>query len=251
MAGIHISMSAWNEVLARTLDGFESQNNVSPEWLVNPATKRRLKLDKYYPDAGVAIRFAGLTAKGQKRQSDWDVLENEQRDQTRDELCRLNGVYLAVIDPIDDPLKQVDNIIMSIRRSKKQAESEKKKTVRKLERALLQAREIRSRISRNPDQVMASLAEGWRDRETRMVTELSEPSSNGAQKQKRGRKVNVAKLQQGDKIRHERFGDGEITGLSGDGDDSTISISFGLDEAGNPQDKTFLVSLVAEKIKKL
>ncbi|MBV7330268.1 hypothetical protein KFU94_18870 [Chloroflexi bacterium TSY] len=97
MSSLYLSMSAWREILARTLDGFEAQDNVSPEWLINPATRRRLKLDRYYPEAGIAIRFAGLTAKGQKRQSDWEILEAEQRDQTRIELCKLHGVHLAIM----------------------------------------------------------------------------------------------------------------------------------------------------------
>ena len=63
---IPLAMNAWREILARIFDGFKAQDNVSPEWLINPATRRRLKLDRLYPDAGVAIRFAGLTAKGQR-----------------------------------------------------------------------------------------------------------------------------------------------------------------------------------------
>ena len=61
---MYTEMNAWREILARTFDGFFEQDNVSPEWLINPATKRRLKLDKFYPEAGLAIRFIGLVAKG-------------------------------------------------------------------------------------------------------------------------------------------------------------------------------------------
>lgn len=248
MSGIHLSMNAWNEILARTLDGFEAQNNVSPEWLINPATKRKLKLDRYYPDVGIAIRFAGLTAKGQKRQSDWEALEDQQRDQTRVELCKMNGVHLAVLDPIDDPIKQVDKIVGSLRGAKKSAGQ--KRLVNKIEKAMGNAKELRSRIARNPDQMMATLAEGWRDRETQMLNELhSSTGQNGSKK--RGRKTNVAKLSAGDQIRHERFGQGEVVELSGIDDDATISIQFGPDDEGNPVQKTFLVSLVADKLRKL
>ena len=96
---MYVEMNAWREILARIFEGFTEQDNVSPAWLINPATKRRLKLDKYFPEATIAIRFIGLTAKGQGRQSDWEVQETEQRDQTRVELCRINGVQLVLIDP--------------------------------------------------------------------------------------------------------------------------------------------------------
>lgn len=251
MSGIHISMNAWNEILARILDDFESQNNVSPDWLINPATKRKLKLDRYYPDAGIAIRFAGLTAKGQKRQDDWQVMEDQQRDQTRVELCKMHDVYLAVLDPIDDPLKQVDKIANSLRRAKKSAEG-KRRVLARLEKAMSNASDLRSRIARNPEQMMATLAEGWRDREIRMLNELhSASATNGNGSKRRGRKINVAKLKPGDTIRHERFDQGEILEISGDGDDATITIQFGPGEDGNPVQKTFLVSLVADKIRKL
>ncbi len=74
--------------LLECLSALPPRDNVSPDWLVNPATRRKLKLDIYFVEAGVAVRFVGLTAKGQARQSDWEVLEAEQRDQTRAELCR-------------------------------------------------------------------------------------------------------------------------------------------------------------------
>ena len=66
----YLYMMGWNEILARIFDGFTEQRNVSPPWLVNPATRRRLKLDLLFPDIGVAIRFAGIQAKGSRRKSD-------------------------------------------------------------------------------------------------------------------------------------------------------------------------------------
>ena len=65
MANLYVALNSWREMLARILKDFTAQENVSPEWLVNPATKRRLKLDLYYPEASLAFRFVGLTAKGQ------------------------------------------------------------------------------------------------------------------------------------------------------------------------------------------
>src|SRR3954469_13383430 len=83
MSNIHVTINGWREMLARILKGFTAQENVSRDWLVNPATKRRPKIDLFSPEANLAFRFIGLTAKGQGRQSEWEVMEEEQRDQTR------------------------------------------------------------------------------------------------------------------------------------------------------------------------
>lgn len=250
MSGIHISMNAWNEFLARILDRFEVKHNFSPEWLVNPGTKRRLKLDRYYPDAGIAIRFAGLSAKGQKQQSDWEVLENQQRDQIREELCKMNSVYLAVIHPVGDPIEQIDKILSTLRRAKASAEKEKKKSARNLEKALLQGRELRSRVNRDPEQMMATLAEGWRDRETNIVANLhSSLPNNGSKPKKGGQKIDLKRLKPRDQVVHERFGPGEIQTISGEGDEAMITITFENAETER-QSKTFMASLVADKLRR-
>ena len=117
MMNTYLVLSAWREVLARIFDGFSEQDNLSPEWLVNPSTNRKLKLDKVYPDAAIAVRFVGLTAKGQGRQSDLDVLENEERERARAELCRAHGVHLASIDPAEDFVKQMDGLLSVLARA--------------------------------------------------------------------------------------------------------------------------------------
>ena len=83
----------WREILARVMDGFQCQEDVSPAWLVNPATNRPLKLNQLYPQVGLAIRFVGLTAKGQPRQSDDEAQTEAERDEIRAELCRQNEVH--------------------------------------------------------------------------------------------------------------------------------------------------------------
>ena len=52
--------NAWREILTRIFDGLEVKLNFSPEWLVNPATNRRLKLDMLCPQVGLAVRLEGL-----------------------------------------------------------------------------------------------------------------------------------------------------------------------------------------------
>ncbi|MEI2688341.1 MAG: hypothetical protein V9H69_00955 [Anaerolineae bacterium] len=96
-SALHIM--AWREILARTMHTFAVEIDASPAWLINPATKRRLKLDQFYPEAGLAVRFVGLTAKGQPKQSDREQQEDQQRDLTREELCRQHGIELFLVDP--------------------------------------------------------------------------------------------------------------------------------------------------------
>ena len=78
MASAYLSVNAWREIFARVFDDPDLQSNVSPDWLINPATRRRLKLDYLCQSVGVAVRFAGLTGKGRRRRGDWELLEQEQ-----------------------------------------------------------------------------------------------------------------------------------------------------------------------------
>lgn len=246
MSGVYLAISAWREILARTLDGFESQNNVSPDWLINPATKRKLKLDRYYPDLAIAIRFVGLTAKGQKRQSDWEVLETQQRDQTRAELCKMNGIQLAILDPLEDPVKQLDRYSRIIHKAHEIAsESPRpKKRVTQLNKAKRTLSDLRGRLSKNPDQVLASLAESWRDRETSMAASLQAAGADTLKSTKSSaKKIKALKsLSVDQRVEHNRFGVGVITNIGEDAD-PMISILF-----DGAEQKTFLASLVLDKL---
>jgi len=167
---MYLQMNAWREILARILGEFHAQQNVSPKWLINPATRRRLKLDLLYEDAGIAVRFVGLKAKGQRRQSDWEHMEEEQRDQTRVELCRLNGVQLAVIEPADEIERQLDKftkVLSKASRVMAQSDSttaEKSAAMEKLRVARREAESLYSLVRKKPEQMMANLAESWRTR---------------------------------------------------------------------------------------
>ncbi|RIK41830.1 MAG: hypothetical protein DCC55_10715 [Chloroflexi bacterium] len=234
---------AWREILARVFAGFTEQENVSPEWLINPATRRRLKLDKLYPEAGIAVRFVGLVAKGQGRLSDWEVLETEQRDQTRAELCRLNGIQLVLIDPEEDPVKQLDHLLRVLARASRtlaqsdQPAPHKQRWMPALNRARTTTADLRARVARTPEQMMGTLAEGWRDREAGLA---SQPTVIEPAPRRRARTVTYAV---GQRVRHDRFGPGVITALRAEESDTTLTVLF-----DGEQERTFLLSLVEEKL---
>lgn len=242
---MYLVMNAWREILARTLEGFNEQDNVSPAWLINPATKRKLKLDKLYPDAGIAVRFIGLTAKGQGRQSDWEVQENEQRDQTRAELCRLNGVQLVTIDLNDDPVKQFDHLLSILSRaSRLLAQSDrparqKQQWMPILSAAHDRAMRLRGLLAKNPEQMMAVWSESWRDRELGLTA-----APVAAPPEKKHTKLAVVPAYQaGQRVRHERYGDGVITNIVATNGETTLTILF--DAA---QERSFLATLVQDKL---
>lgn len=246
MNSLYVAISAWREILARTFAGFSEQDNVSPEWLVNPATRRKLKLDKYYPEAGIAVRFIGLTAKGQGRQSDWEVMETEQRDQTRAELCRQNGVQLVTADPNEDLVKQVDGLLSILARSSRTlAQSDrpdpyKVKWMAALAAARDRAEHLRSAIVRNPEQMMMNLADGWRERESGVAVELNTPAAS--LKQPAPGAVAMV-LSAGQRVRHLKFGDGVVSRIDGSGDSATVTILFDAAE-----ERTFMAGLLYDKL---
>jgi hypothetical protein len=248
MNSLYLAISAWREILARTFAGFTEQDNVSPDWLVNPATRRKLKLDKYYPEAGIAVRFIGLTAKGQGRQSDWEVMETEQRDQTRAELCRQNGVQLATVDPNEDLVKQLDGLLSILARASRTLAQSSRPDAAKMQwmPALAAARDraekLRSAIVRNPEQMIANLADGWREREAGVALELSTPAAKTPRPAANGGAANLV-LSPGQRVRHLRFGDGVVTRIDGSGESATVAILFDAAE-----ERTFMASLLYDKL---
>lgn len=250
MQSFGIALSAWREIFARTFDGFHRQENVSPEWLVNPATKRRLKLDLYYPEIGFAVRFVGITAKGQGRQSDWELLEEEQRDQTRAEICRQREVQLLLLEPLEEPVKLMDMLARLLLRTFRRTSSldlptkERQKLLQQLDAARICADDLRSRINRAPEQMMNNLAASWRDREAGL---LEAPTPNESTAHNNGAAQKNAppiQFEPGQRIAHERFGEGVVTACIPEENDMRITILFDGD-----QERTFLASIVQDKLR--
>jgi hypothetical protein len=246
MDSMHIALNAWREILARTFAEFTRQENVSPAWLINPATRRRLKLDCYYPEAGVAVRFVGLKAKGQGRQSDWEVMEEEQRDQTRTELCQVNGVQLFLLDALEDPVKQLDSLIRLLSRAGRvlaqgdRPAADKSLWQPRLGAARTQAEELRRLVARHPEQMMANLSDSWRDREFGLATP---PAPLPMPSPARGAAPPTLRLFEGQRVAHAKYGAGVVTAFGGTGDDARVSILFDAD-----QERTFLLNLVQDKL---
>ncbi|HXF61424.1 MAG TPA: hypothetical protein VNK95_07395, partial [Caldilineaceae bacterium] len=214
MDSLFVALNAWREMLARVFADFTQQENVSPPWLVNPATRRRLKLDSYYPEAGIAVRFVGLKAKGQGRQSDWELLEEEQRDQTRAELCQANGVQLFLVDPLEDAVKQLDTLIRLLSRAGRvlaqsdRPVAEKSVWQPRLGAARAKAEELRRLVARQPEQMLANLADSWRDREIGLASSLAPlplptPTRTAVQQ--------ALHLAEGQRVAHTKYGAGVVT----------------------------------------
>lgn len=244
--GSMLNIMAWREILARTMQDFVAQHDVSPAWLVNPATNRRLKLDLLYPETGLAVRFVGLTAKGQPKQSDWELEEEAQRDQTREELCREHGVELFLLDP-DHPhpneqLLRLRSILSRLSRTlagSDRSHQDKQTLMPRLAEARSRLDDITRRV-KSPDN-LALFAELWRDRETAAVVTARPPAPPSGAKS-----VRPLRLDAGARVEHVRFGPGVVESATADGGDSQIIILF---DSG--EQRTFLASLVSDKLQTL
>jgi len=238
----YLPLMGWNEILARVFDGFTVEKNASPNWLINPPTKRKLKLDYLYPEIGVAVRFTGMKAKGQRRKSDWEELEDQSRDETRRELCRMNGVELALILPLDpfpnEHLRRLQMILGSA--SRRLAKSKRFKGKAALMERLNQARKRLDEISRHvkKPEDLTPYAEAWRDREANAIADLRRSAPQAPK-----RKINPNRLKVGQKVKHSHFGVGTVTAIEKGEDDNYVTINF-----VTKGERKFALSLLAGKL---
>lgn len=235
-----INILGWREILARVMDGFQVQEDVSPAWLVNPATNRPLKLNQLYPEVGLAIRFVGLTAKGQPRQSDDEAQTEAQRDEIRAELCSQNNTELLLIDPdYPHPPEQFQRLRSTLSRlSRTLAQSDRPETDKltfmpRLADARARLDDISRRV-RSPED-LALFADLWRDREADVfaATRQAAPRADGP----------APTFEPGQVVQHERFGKGAVIAVNGAGSDAQVTVHFADDTQ-----RTFLAGLVADKL---
>ncbi len=234
-------VNGWREVLARVFDGFETEYGVSPEWLVNPETNRRLKLDYLFPAVSVAVRFIGLEG-GQRRsrKSDEEVLLEAERERWRAEICRKHGVVLVSIDPDGEPRVALRSLEMGLARAAAllaqnpaTPHAVKQKLMPQLSLARRRAGEFTTKL--NPPEKLNIYAEMWWDRQANL-------SAQAATQPKRPDGPRPS-YRVGMEVEHARFGPGVITAIEPDGGDMKITVDF--PGAGV---RSFLASLVAEKL---
>jgi hypothetical protein len=149
-----------------------------------------------------------------------------------------------LIDPLEDTVKQMDHLIRLLSRANRlmaqgdRPVQEKMVWQPRLSSAVSQAEELRTRVARNPEQMMANLAESWRDRELEGPALPPEPLPMPV-----GAAATLPPLEVGHRVQHIKFGAGVVTALNGSGAEATITILFDGD-----QERTFLAALVADKL---
>lgn len=235
------TLYAWREILARILADFPAQENVTPPWLVNPTTKRQLKLDLLYPDAATAVRFVGLLGQRKMRLSDQEVAESSARDDTRAELCRRQGITLVTIDSEGaDPravLKEVANALSRASRTLAQSQRpdpEKAKRMPQLAIARRRCEDFLSRVRRMED--LELYADLWRDREANVISSTQEEMESPPA-------VPLREYRPGQWVRHTIYGAGNVVQVEPRPDDTYITVRFVT--AG---ERTFSARLAADKL---
>jgi hypothetical protein len=232
-------INGWREVLARIFDGFETEYGVTPEWLVNPDTNRRLKLDCLFPDIGVAVRFVGLAGNTKRRKSDEEVEDEAERERARADVCKAHGVVLISIDPDGEPRVALRSVEMSLSRAAAQLaqntkvpHAAKQKLMPQLSAARRRAGEFTAKLT--PPEKLNLYAEMWWDRQANLAAQASvKPKKTGPR----------PAFRMGMEVEHTRFGPGTITAIEPENGDIKITVDF--PAAGV---RSFLASLVADKL---
>jgi hypothetical protein len=231
-------VNGWREVLARIFEGIDTEYGVMPEWLVNPDTNRRLKLDHLYPDIGVAVRFIGLEGTQRKqRKSDEEVMAEADREAARAAVCRQHGVILISIDPDGEPRVALRNLETGLARAAAQlaqgpaSHARKQKLMPLIAQARRRAGEFTPKL--DPPERLNMYGEMWWDRQANL----------NSQTPKKAAPVKPQPYRLGMEVVHSLFGPGEITAIAPDGKDMVITVNFVTSGV-----RQFYASLVADKL---
>jgi hypothetical protein len=230
--------NAWREILYRVLEGFETQENVSPAWLVNPATNRPLKLDLIWPQLGLAVRFQGLRGKQQRRRASLEEeMAQEARDAARVALCQAHAVSLVTISVASaEPKAVFRELEMALSRASRRVAQGEDTSATKSD-LLQRLRQGRSRLADIGRQVkqerdLELYAELWRDRQF-MAPDPGPVMANGP----------IREYQAGMAVEHTVFGPGVVLRVDNGDDDMLVTVDFVT--AG---ERTFAASLVGDKL---
>jgi hypothetical protein len=227
---VWVITNGWREIFARLFEGEQVQLNLTPEWLVNPETKRRLKLDMLYPDLGVAVRFEGLQSK--QRRTRLSLEEEAQlrvRHDARLTMCEVHGISLIVIDLIAGEVagvfQEIDTVLSrAVQRSQNKALSAKLKQLRTA--AAMLSRKINTLVD------LKLYADLWQDRQYQVPEVVATPQPKQA----------IA-YREGMSVEHATFGPGVVIKTTSSDGDTLITVDF--ITAGQ---KTLAASLVAGKL---
>jgi hypothetical protein len=232
-------VNGWREVLARVFEGFVTEYGLSPDWLVNPETNRRLKIDCFFPEVALAVRFVGLNGTARKqRKSDEEVMAEEAREQARAAVCRAHGVVLVSIDPDGEPRIALRNLEMGLARASSQlaqnghvAHAQKQRLMPLLAQARRRAGEFTTRLT--VPEKLNIYAEMWWDRQANLAAQSSDRPAARA----------LPRFEVGMAVYHERFGPGQVTAVAPEDGDIKVTVDFV--EAGV---RSFYASLAVGKL---
>jgi hypothetical protein len=228
-------INGWREVLARVLDGFETEYGLTPEWLVNPETRRRLKLDYFYPEISVAVRFVGLEATGRRqRKSDEEVDAEARREEARAAVCREHGVILVSIELEGEPRAAIRGLEAGLARASSQlarsqvSQARKQHVMPKISEARRRAGEFSTRLT-VPERLNV-YAEMWRDREASLANQAPKAAAP----------IAYRPYEPGMQVMHERFGYGRVQSVEPEDSDVRVTVLF-----DDLTERVFYASLVS------
>ncbi len=224
--------NAWREIMARIFENVDARLNVSPEWLVNPATNRRLKLDLLYPDLGVAVRFEGLEGKQRRRRLSLEEEEQQQvRGQARVDVCAEHDINLIVVDlGVETPRPIFQEIDTALSRAGQRLKQEPA-----LAQAISRARTTAAALSRRVEQIsqLKLYADLWEDRQYQEPAPATPGGPTGP----------PPAFTAGMEVNHTAFGPGVVVAVTPAEHDTLVTVDF--ITAGQ---KTLAASLVGDKL---
>lgn len=224
--------NGWREIFTRIFEPWAVQVSVYPEWLVNPQTNRRLKLDFLCHEIRLAIRLEGVEGSRKSQRPRRLSLEEEEQKQSRDDarvvVCRQHGIELLVIDVTQDSIRPIfRELDVKFSQIKRQVDDETVLT------EINQSRAKASELARRVKNVegLKLFADLWSDRQYDVPTsEQSAPAQ-------------TVTFTVGMDVEHAVFGLGTITEAVPSGNDTILTVDF-LDVGP----KTLAASLVADKL---
>ncbi len=237
----NINLSAWREIITRIFEAFDADRNVAPDWLINPETNRKLKLDWLFPEIGMAVKFEGLKAGRQRRRPSLEEeLQIKHREEARQTVCEAHGISLAILNLSTNDFGNIFAALETatskatrlLAQNQTQSSAEKAALLEKLSRARGNVREYKTKVRTNRE--LDNYAALWHDRQFK---ELKSPRQTEKSSQMR------LALQVGIRIEHSHFGEGTVEAVYTSGGDTMVTINFA--DAGQ---RTFMLNLLGDKL---